>query len=367
MENHEFLKNWAQRTWTIWGSKLTLNYPTLETEGHKFVDTQFSEPGRESFEFYDGFFDIAQKDSVDLFDIDDKNRIDELKKIDGDTGNLLCFRRRFINTWYPELEGIKESFFADTWVVRNANQKSLLDPNNLQNAELLLEQLLRKENADDYENVDDDIFDDGCDEVHFSAIQWRTETVNGNTWQCYDEYNADDKIAQVLLYPLGDAHYLKLRLYHMNVREYAEFQTLFDKFCQKIKTSIKLEPLHPIAETKLSQLDASRLDMSKAAQEKWKAFDAKVRAAELKGYQNSVPIHIPVPQNNHHKSGMNTTWFILVLIVFVFGLIISGMFKTLHWFTLWEVPLANIMFGLMIANLAVTYFLAKISGRLDKH
>lgn len=365
MENHEFFQNWESRSWAVWGSKLSLSYPSLATEGHQFVDTKLSEPGRESLEFYDCYFDVAQSIAVDLFEIDSENRLDELKKIDGDAGNLLCFRRRFINTWYPELEGIKESFFADVWVVRNASQGSLLDPANLQLAELNLERLMREAYADEYEDFDDGLFGGDSDQVRFSAINWRVETIGEYDWQRYEEYNAHDKLAQVLLYPLGDSHYLKLRLYHMNVREYVEFQALFDVFCKKVTASISLEPLHKIAGIKLSHLRAEHLGMLGSVQEKWDEFDEKARSGRVEGYQDSVPIHRPVPETNHKESGTNWTLLIFASIGFVFALIISGIIKTMHWFTVWEVPYASIIFGIMIASLAASHFLAKISGRLE--
>jgi len=326
MENNEFLQSWERRTWVIWGSKLALNYPTLGTEGHSFVDTTLPEPGQESLAFYNIYFDITNNSGVELYEIDEGNRLDELARIDGNTGNLLCFRRRFINTWYPEIETIKESFFADIWVVRNGSLGNLLQPKNLQKAELQLGRLLRKAYADTYPDF-------GSDKVVFSGIEWHTENLAGCLWQCYDEYNAHDKVAHVLLYPLGNSHYLKLRLYHMNVQEYAVDSTLFG--------------------------------MDEASRAEWMDFDKKVRAREVKGYKASVPINKPVAKSPYEEISNTWIWLILGGIFLALALVITGMTKTQHWFTVWEVPFAKILFVLMIGNLALSYFLAKMSRKLE--
>jgi hypothetical protein len=362
MSEHEFLINWAPRNWHIWGSQLSLNYPVLGTEGSSFIDTRANKPGLESLGFYDFFFDLSTQQAIDVHELEGDDYVSALQKIDGAEQALLCFRRRFINTWYPEIEDLKESFFADVWVVRDCQSVNLAEAHYLQSAELRLLKLL---NEDEEFDEGDGLFGTDRDSVKYTAIHWRQETLNGQRWQVYEEYSAQDKIAEVLLFPLDHQHYLKIRLYHMAIRGYWEFQSLFDAYCTQIKMHLQIAPLCPPLSQLPQDFDRQCLGLASDKLRNWELLNEEVLEGRHQGYVENVPSSHKDVEESQSKSRAIFSKSGMFLLGVVLGIIISGALKTLYWLEVWEVPHSQIILMGMIASFPLAQWFGKASGKLN--
>ncbi len=349
MKEHPLFEHFQTHQWRVWGNDLFLNLPSKDSEVVTFVDTRNREPGKESVGFYDDFYDLSTKQPADTDETDAGQYLKKLESLDGERFNLLCTRRRFINTFYPDVFGTIESFFADVWVVRNYHQGDLHQATNLQAAELDWINLSRwgeseEESADD----EDGFLWDSSDDILYTGLNWRQRTLNNTEWQIYDEHNNEDVLAQVWLYPLGPNHYLKLRFYRMRFSRSEQFRNLFIEFCEQVMAATRIEgPRRTKIEfgqtTTVDAENFTELSVKKAAQ--WSALNEAIRNNRFQP-ELRVLEALPSPEKN---SKLNNALFYGILLVglLAFIFVIIGALNANDWFEEKEIPHASIITTVM--------------------
>lgn len=358
MKKEQLLSELQSHSWHIWGSRLDFKYPK-NAEGGDFVDTKAEKPGAESSTFYDHHYDVIKGDEADLAELQKSNTWEGL------LGRLISFRRRFIHTWYPNIAGRRESFFSDIWVVRNSSQGDLSISENLQKAEA---QFLRIQEAQ--ESVLDMLAEAySCeheDAVVYTGINWHMELKNGYKWQVYEEYNRKDKLSEVILYPLGPSHYLKIRMYHMSIQGYCEFQELLNDFCSMLKSNMKIRPMVVSSSAEVGSLEPSDLGLHGETSETWETINESVQSDNFVGVTETLgPLSdeelefevVPTFQEQEDKvSVAPLREKISVGICWLVGIVcvIAGLYKNFQMFKHWELPAAYLI-GLMISFIPLSY------------
>lgn len=362
MKKDQLLSELQSHSWHIWGSRLDFKYPK-NAEGGDFVDTKAEKPGAESSTFYDHHDDVINEDKADLAELQQHHSWESL------LGRLISFRRRFIHTWYPSIAGHSESFFSDIWVVRNSSQGDLSISENLQKAEV---QFLRIQSKQTHwiDELDDDYYlgpDD--DEVVYTGINWHTEVLNGYVWQVYEEYNRD-KISEVILYPLGPNHYLKIRMYHMAIKGCSEFQALLNDFCSMLKSNMKIRPMVVSSSAEVGSLEPSDLGLHGETSETWAAINESVKSDSFVGVTETLgplsdeelEFEPAFQEQEETVSVAPLREKIIVGICWLVGIVcvLAGLYENFQILKHWELP-ATYIIGLMISFIPLSYLFRLLS------
>ncbi len=264
------------------------------------MDTRYSSPGSESLNFYDSAYHF--RDNLDVhvgmptteyLEIPEEQA---LRASDGKDRQLVCSRRRYNNAWEVKCGDNSQLFWADVWVYRDFQHGSLFNPDNLKQALFDYLSYYRKQDENRRQEVLNNAEGEGGlpywewdePEPEYVGLNWRFKEIGGYWWQGFDQCTDSEKIAQQWFFPLGEGHYLGIRLYRMRVgfTDSVEFESAFERFANYLTDNLKLSPAEP---EKLSTLqagrprpsvnaiDAGQLHYDQARFEHWAELDRDLR------------------------------------------------------------------------------------------
>jgi hypothetical protein len=363
----------SRRSWRVWGTQVELCFPSWKSDLNDMMDTRHSSPGAESLNFYDSAYHFRDNLAVHVGMATMENpEIPEelaLRTRDGKDRQLVCSRRRYLNAWEVKCGDYSQSFWADVWVYRDFQHGSLFDPENLKQAQLDYLSYYRKqdENRRQAQTELNDAEDEGEEPFleywnepapEYVGLNWRFKAIGGYWWQGFDQCTASEKIAQQWFFPLGEGHYLGIRLYRMRVgfTHYVEFESAFERFANYLTDNLKLSPAEP---EKLSALqagrprpsvnaiDAGQLHYDQARLENWTELDRDLREGKKLATARS--------REPFWERYSTSPVLFLVLQAFVIVSIVWGGFRFSHWLEAHELDqyswsILLVMFGFDIAK-----------------
>ncbi|WP_226666694.1 hypothetical protein [Microbulbifer aggregans] len=215
---------WIKQKGYLFGHELCFAVPRrglmFERNVQAFCPTVSNCCGEEALAFYDSAYD-SRTGTVLAESLNDAAWAALELECDtsGISDALSLARRRFVHC--EETSELGQ--FLDIWVHRNGHCGDLREPASLRRAAevYIAQDALAKRAAAEQghsEDVHQDLFDDEeseCEEVQ--GVNWRQREMCGRHWQVYEEYCGRRYFGESWLLPLGEKHFMRVRLYGMSV------------------------------------------------------------------------------------------------------------------------------------------------------